>query len=99
MDTFLATIVDKSSVNTNGSIVERFIKPRSSTIFGQLEYSLDVPGQPIEVSDPHEEFFNSAFGIWMVGNVFRWNMQANQYARSMEGYRTKESYSGTSSKP
>ena len=42
--TSLATTVDKSHVNTIGSIVERFIKPRASTMFGYPVYSLDGPG-------------------------------------------------------
>ena len=36
--------------------MERFIIPRASTIFGHLVYSLDEPGTPMVVSEPHEEF-------------------------------------------
>ena len=73
MDNFktsIATTVDKTRGNTSGLIVERFIKPRLSTIFGHPVYSLDVPGPSIAVSGPHEDFFNSAFGIWIGGNNF-----------------------------
>ena len=63
LETLLATTVDKASGNTRGSIVESFIKPIVSTIFGHPVYSLDGPGPSVEVSGPHEEFFNSDFGI------------------------------------
>ena len=33
LETLLATTVDKACCKTSGSIVERFIKPRASTIF------------------------------------------------------------------
>ena len=56
LETFLATTVDKARGNTSVSIVESFIKPRASTIFGRLEYYLDVPGLSILVSDRHEDF-------------------------------------------
>ena len=36
-------------------------------MFGHMVYSLDEPGPSIETSGPHEEFFNSDFGIWMGG--------------------------------
>ena len=39
LETSLATIVDKAHGNTGGSIVERFIKPIASTIFGHLVLS------------------------------------------------------------
>ena len=35
LETFLSTTVNKACANTCGSIVEKFIKPRSSTMFGQ----------------------------------------------------------------
>ena len=44
LETSLATTVDKDSGNTSGAIVERFIKPRASTMFGHLVYLLDGPG-------------------------------------------------------
>ena len=47
--------------------MERLVKTRPSTIFGHLEYSLDYPGPLIEFLVPHEEFLNSAFGIWLGG--------------------------------
>ena len=40
----LSDTVDKSSGNASGSIVGSFIKHRSSTIFQQLEYSMDGTG-------------------------------------------------------
>ena len=63
----VATIVDKVVGNTCGDIVERLIKLRTSTMFVQLVYSLDELGPLIAISVPHENFFNSAFGIWMGG--------------------------------
>ena len=44
LETPLATTVYKARGNASGDIVERFIKPGSSTIFGHPEYSLDGPG-------------------------------------------------------
>ena len=63
LETSLATTVDKSHGNASESIVERFIKPRESEIFGHPEYSLEDTGPSILLSVPQEEFFNSAFGI------------------------------------
>ena len=34
LETSLATTVDKACVNGSGAILERFIKPRASTMFG-----------------------------------------------------------------
>ena len=48
----------------------------------------------IVVPGPHEEFFNSAFGIWMGGIFFRWLLNTNQGAQSMEGLRNKAEWSG-----
>ena len=56
--------------NASGFIVERFIKPRSSQMFGQPAYSLGEPGLSIAVSVPHEEIFNSYFGIWKGGKYY-----------------------------
>ena len=67
LETLLATTLDKARRNASGAIVERFIKPRASTMFGPLEYLLDGPGPSIVVSVPHEEFFNGEFGIWIGG--------------------------------
>ena len=67
LETSLATTVDYSFSNTSGAIVERFIKPSASTIFGHPVYYLDVPGPSMEVSVPHEDFFNSVFGVWIGG--------------------------------
>ena len=65
LETSLANTVDKSSGNTDGAIVGRFIKPIASTMFGYLVYSLNGPGPLIEISGPHADFFNSAFWIWI----------------------------------
>ena len=56
METSLATTVYKARGNTSGDIVERFIKPRASTMFGNPVYLLYGPGPPIAVSDPYEYF-------------------------------------------
>ena len=48
----------------------RFIKPRASTMFGNLVYFLDGPGPSIYISGPHEEYFNIAFALWKGGNIF-----------------------------
>ena len=40
-------------------------------MFGHLVYSLDGPGTLIAASGPHEEFFNSSFGIWIGGKHFQ----------------------------
>ena len=65
LETLLAAKMDKACDNKSGSIVESFIKPRASTIFGHPVYSLDMPGPSMAVSGPYEEFFNSALGIWV----------------------------------
>ena len=44
LETSLDTTVDKACDNAIGDIVERFIKPRASTIFVHLVYKLDCPG-------------------------------------------------------
>ena len=56
MDNFetpLATTVDKARGNTSGDIVERFIKPRASSIFEHQLYLMDGPGPSIAVSVPY----------------------------------------------
>ena len=63
----MATTLDKAHGKSIGSIVERLVKIRPSTIFGHLEYSLDYPGPLIEFLVLHEEFLNSALGIWLGG--------------------------------
>ena len=73
MDNFetpLATTVDKAIDNDIGAIVESLIKHIASTVFFQPAYSLDGLGPLIAVSGSHEEFFNSAFGIWICGKFF-----------------------------
>ena len=62
--------MDRSQGNVSGAIVEMFIKPRASTRFFHPAYSMGGPGPSIVVSDPHKEFFNSNFGIWIGGNNF-----------------------------
>ena len=49
LEILLSTTVDKSRGNSIGSIVERFIKPRASTLFFHPEYSLDGTGPSISV--------------------------------------------------
>ena len=71
LETSLATTVDKYCVNIGGAIVERFIKPRESTMFSHLVYSLDGSGPSVAISGPHEDFFNSNFGICIGGKRFR----------------------------
>ena len=66
----MAATVYKARSNASGAIMERFIKLRASTMFGHPEYLLDGPGPSIEISVPHEECFNSAFGIWIGGQHF-----------------------------
>ena len=39
-------------------------------MFGHPVYYLDDPGPLIEISGPHEEFFNSSFGICVGGKYF-----------------------------
>ena len=70
LEPLLATTVDKDRGNASGAIVERFIKPIASTIFGHPAYLLDGRGFLIAVSGPHEEFSNSDFSIWIGGNHF-----------------------------
>ena len=47
--------------------MERFVKPKESTIFRYPVYLMDGPGPSIAVLGPHEEFFNSAFWICICG--------------------------------
>ena len=70
LETFLDTRVYKARINKSGAIVERFTKPRSSTMFGHLVYLMDGPGPSISVSVPHEIFLNSTFALWIGGNHF-----------------------------
>ena len=62
--------MDKNHGNTSGEIVDRFIKPRASTIFVHPLYSLDGTGTSMAVSVPHEKFFNSDICIWIGGDNF-----------------------------
>ena len=70
LETSLTTTADKAHGNAVRAIVERFIKPRASTIFGHPVYFMDGPGALIVISGPHEEFFNSSFGIWISTKKF-----------------------------
>ena len=63
----MAATVDKALGNTIGVIVDKFIKTRGSTIFGHPVYFLDRPGPSLIVSVPHEEFFITAFNLWIGG--------------------------------
>ena len=69
MQTSLATIVDKASGNTDGTIMDRFIKPRSSTMFGHSVYSLDGPGTTIAISGPHDDFSTVLSGYGWLGKI------------------------------
>ena len=70
LETLFSTTVDKASGNASGSIMGRFIKTRSSTMFVHPVYSMDGPGPSISVSGPNEGFFNSAFDLWIGGKDF-----------------------------
>ena len=61
----LVATVDKSRGNAGVAIVERFFKFRASTMFSHPKYSMDGTGMSIAVSCPHEEVFNSSFGVWL----------------------------------
>ena len=63
--------MDKDHGNTGGSIMDSFIKPRASTMFGSPVYSIGGPGPSIAISGIYEEFLNSTFGIWIGGNHFQ----------------------------
>ena len=68
--TLLDTIVDKACGKSGLALVERYIKPIASEIFFHPEYLMYGFGPSFAVSGPHEEFFNSSFGIWIGGNNF-----------------------------
>ena len=53
-ETWLSTTVDKTRGNARGTIVERFIKPKESTVLGHQIYFLDEPRLSIAVSVSHE---------------------------------------------
>ena len=44
LENFLAKTLDQARGNTSGAIVERFIKPIASTMFGNPVYLMDGPG-------------------------------------------------------
>ena len=71
LETSLSNTVDKDHGNTGGSIMDSFIKPRASTMFGYPVYSIGGPGPSIAISGIYEEFLNSTFGIWIGGNHFQ----------------------------
>ena len=99
LETSLATTVDKSCGNASVSIVERFIQPISSTIFDRPEKYLGGTGPSISVSGPHEEFFNSAFGIWIGGKYFpNGCCRKIRMQKVFEGLRIEAYYGGTAIK-
>ena len=49
------------AITMNGSILERFIKPRASTMFGYPLYFLDGPGPSIAISVPYKYFLTVIF--------------------------------------
>ena len=61
LETSLANPVYRYRVNTSGSILDIFIKPIDSTVFGHMEYSIYGPVPLIAVLYFRKEFFNSAF--------------------------------------
>ena len=65
LDILLSTPVGKTCGDESGTILEIFIKIRSSTTFFCAAYSLYGPGTSIASSVPHEEFLNGAFGVWV----------------------------------
>ena len=72
LETSLATTVDTYNGNTGRAIGERFFKPKALAIFVHPGYLIDGPGMSISIPGPHEEFFNSTFGICIVEKMFRW---------------------------
>ena len=67
LEILMATTVDKTRGKKIGAIVDRFIKPKASTIFIHPVYPLYEPGKSMGVSGPHEEFSNIDFRIWIGG--------------------------------
>ena len=76
-DTSLSTTVNKAHGNLNRAILERFIKPRSSSIFGHPVYSMDGPGPQIAVSVPYEDFQKLFLDMDKQKILFIWNLQDN----------------------
>ena len=72
--TSLGTTMDKAPSNTSGDILERLIKPRASTIFVNLVYSIDGTEPPIAVSLPYEEFSTVILLYGWVEIIFIWMM-------------------------
>ena len=70
LETSLSTTVYKDCGNTGGAIIEIFIKTRASKMVDHPVYFMEEIGPLIEISCPHEEFFNSAFGIWIGRKYF-----------------------------
>ena len=89
LETPLATTVDNYRGNASGAILERFIKPRASSIFVHPAYSLDGPGPSIAISGPHENFQQCFQYMDRRKTPFRCMLQTNKYAKIMEGSRTK----------
>ena len=56
LKTSLVPPVNKACGNYGRSILERFIKPRSSIIVLYPKYSLDRPVLSIAAAVPHEDF-------------------------------------------
>ena len=56
LETSLASTADKACENAGGAIVERFIKPKASTIFGHPAYYMDRTGTSIALSGPYKYF-------------------------------------------
>ena len=60
----------KARGNTSGAILERFLKPTTSTMFGHPVYFLDGPGPSIGVSVLYEDLLNSDFDLWIGGKQY-----------------------------
>ena len=63
LETSLATTVDTSNGNIGRAIGDRYVKPEALAIFVHPGYLIGGPGMSIAIPGPHEEFFNSTFGI------------------------------------
>ena len=62
--------MDKALGSTGGAIVERFIKPRASTMLVHPLYSLDGPGTLIAILGTHEDFSKFLLEYGWVENIF-----------------------------
>ena len=73
----LSATVDKARGNIVGAIVQKLIKPISSTVFFHPVYTMYGPGPWIAISGPYEEFHGRAFGVWICVKII-WLLQINE---------------------